>query len=300
MASVKSIVFYSWYYFLLATGATSLCFDFRRKRLTSTMRRRYYNLLPNALLLGFLPFYYLKGMRYLDAYEEKPLLVTVGHFNIQMQTIVIAYTCVIHYWHDVEYYSIAKKLLYLERRYFERWSVYAQGPSYNWVFWLKFLSYFSQNASLIMGPMTVSAKRLLNWMDLLLNLYYFFIWNYLNSIIFSYCLTLLHIVRRYDVLNMHLRRELQRLSAEVLGMRSELSELRRVLQVHEELQVIVTGCVNFGLNATVTKFSINIYGMFDMDHRSTFVALRNTVMHALILIQFDYIMDAQMKTRDGS
>lgn len=50
---------------------------------------------------------------------------------------------------------------------------------------------------------------------------------------------------------------------------------------------------NFSLNAALTKFSINIYGMFDMNHRATLAALRNAVMHALILIQFDYIVDPE-------
>lgn len=230
-------MFHVWYYYLLATGFSSLYFDFSRKRLQSPRWLRYYSFFTNALLLLLLPFYYVNGMVYLDAFVEKPLLVTVGRLNVVTQTLVIIYTFAMRHHHDQQYYGIVQQLQRLERIYFENW-LQAPRPNYCRLFCLKVFTLLFQNITLVLGCAVIREKRSLTWSDYLLNVYFFIIWNTVHSIMFAYFLTLLHVVERYDVLNIYLRRRLRWLNA-ARTTDEWLSELRRLLRVHEQLQAIV-------------------------------------------------------------
>ncbi|XP_011184668.1 putative gustatory receptor 59d [Zeugodacus cucurbitae] len=383
MAGLKVFIFHMWYYYLLAIGFSSLYFDFRRKRLLTPRWLRCYCFFTNGVLLLTLPFYCRNGMVYLDAFIEKPLLVIAGRFNVVMQSFVILYTLTMRHHHDQRYYGIAQRLLRLEWIYFEKW-LEAPKLSYDRLFYLKLFTLFFQNITLVLGCVTILEKRSLTWDDYLLNVYFFIIWNTLYSITLTYFLTLLHIVRRYDVLNIYLQRRLRWLNAaphdsSVQITDAWLSELRRLLDVHEQLQTIVVQtnnlyrshitamllifflsstvtfylafmnlakwstkqlyiitsfllfalksfdvfltnhcceilvarhsealsllkrhqhrlhCTNFSLNVALSRFTINIYGMFNLNHRATLAVLRNAVMHALILIQFDYIVDPEKR-----
>ncbi|XP_018791765.1 PREDICTED: putative gustatory receptor 59b [Bactrocera latifrons] len=70
-----------------------------------------------------------------------------------------------------------------------------------------------------------------------------------------------------------------------------INQLGCIYAMNVQSKALEETCTDFGLNAALSRFSINIYGMFDMNHRATLTVLRNAVMHALILIQFDHVVD---------
>lgn len=165
-----------------------------------------------------------------------------------MQSFVIIYTFIMRHYHDQQYYGIVQQLQHLERIYFENW-LEAPRANYSRLFRLKLFALFSQNITLVLGFANILEKRSLTWKDYLLNAYFFIIWNTLHTIILIYFLTLLHIVRRYDVLNIYLHRCLRWLSpapsaSSVRITHVWLWELRRLLQVHGMLQAIVAKTIN--------------------------------------------------------